>query len=154
MKNFAVDCDILIQIRHLNKCLKNYFDKQIESFGLTGQQGRILFYVNRTCQAGVDVHQNDLEKWFGLSKSSVSEMVSRMEASDLLQRKAAKPQTIIVPTEKGKSIVDAIFEGRTATIQKLLKGFSEDEKNKLEELVTRMIQNLVEEEETCGEKLN
>lgn len=152
MRNFTMDTDILLQIRHLSKCLKHDFDKRLESLGLTGHQGRILFCVNHFYDDKKEVHQSDLEKFFSLSKSSVSEMVSRMEANGLVTREVSKPYIKLLPTEKGRSIVNEIEQGKQRTIEKLLKGFKNSEKKTLEKFVNKMIWNIEEEVVLCGKR--
>lgn len=152
MRKLVLDSDILLQLKHLNKCLKQDFDERLEKFGLTSHQGRILFCVNYFFEEGKNIHQSDLEEIFHLSKSSVSEMVSRMVASGLLSRELDKPYFKLVPTEKGLSAIDQINVGKQETINELFKGFKKKEIELAKKFVHRMILNVDKEEELCGKK--
>lgn len=152
MENFKLDFDVIMQIRHLNKCLKKDFDEKLASHGLTGQQGRILFCVNRCYEEKREIHQNDIEECFNLSKSSVSEIVSRMVANGLIDKVNARPYVTLVPTEKGRSIVNEIHDSKKEVIEKLFKGFSEAEIEKITQNIQRMTNNIEEEDDLCGRK--
>jgi len=142
MRNFVLDSDILLQIKHLSKCLKQDFDLRLESYGLTGQQGRILFCINYFFDENKSLHQSDIEEIFHLSKSSVSEMVTRIESNGLIKRELDKPYFKLVPTEKGRSIVEQIKKGKNETIEKLFYGFKKREIENVKKYVTRMIKNI------------
>ena len=152
MNNLKLDTDILMEIRHLNKCLRKDFDDKLAKHGLTGTQGRVLFYVNRNKEEGKEIHQSDLEKCFQLSKSSVSELLGRMIKNDLIEKIRVKACYSLIPTEKGKSIVDEILSSRTEVVEKLFKGFNQEEIDNVMEYMKRMIDNVKEEECVCGKR--
>lgn len=140
--------DLIYLIKSIDKELAKDFDKRLEEHELTNQQGRLLFYINRivNIENGV-IHQNDIEKMFKLSKSTVSGLVDRLEAKELIKRTSAHPYVEIVPTHKGESIVDSIFETRLVVIDKLLTNFSDDERNDVQKLLLKMYENIKEVKE-------
>lgn len=146
MNNLKLDTDILMEVRHLSKCLRKDFDDKLAKHGLTCTQGRVLFYINGCQLEGKELHQSDLERCFQLSKSSVSELLSRMIKNELIEKVRIKSCYSLIPSEKGKSIVDEIHSSRTKVIQKLFAGFSQDEINNVMEYMKRMISNVREEE--------
>lgn len=152
MQNFPIDSDILMQIKHLSKCLKQDFDLRLESFGLTSQQGRLLFCINKYFDENKAIHQSDLEELFHLSKSSVSEILSRMQSNNLITRVLDKPYFKIVPTESGRAIIDKILDSRKETISKLFTGFSNADIANISSYISRMIINIEKEDEVCGIK--
>ena len=142
-----------MQIKHLSKCLKRDFDERLESYGLTGHQGRILFCINKCYEDKRDVHQSDIEECFHLSKSSVSEMVSRMVSNDLIKRDGTRQCYSLIPTEKGKSIVNEIHESRKEVVEKLFSGFNEQDISNITKYIQIMISNIEKEEvDLCGKK--
>lgn len=153
MENYHFESDILFQIRHLNKCLKKDFDERLASYGLTGQQGRILFCINGCYEIKKEIHQNDIEECFQLSKSTVSEMVTRMTANGLIEKISAKPYFSLVPTDKGRSIVNEIHASKKEVINKLFAGLSEDDIENITKYIQKMTENIEKEEEKiCGKK--
>lgn len=144
------DEDILFLIKILSKKLRAHFDKGLEQYGLTGQQGRCLFLIYLYNQKNVELHQNDIEKCLELSKSTVSGLIDRLESKELIRRIYEKQYTKLEPTEKGISIVDNIGKGREDTIKHLFKGFNEEEQSQVIQIVKKLIINLKEEDETCG----
>lgn len=138
--------DILYYTKSLNQLITADFNKRLSDCGLTCQQGRVLFYINRCNVDGVDVHQNDIEKRFNLSKSTVSELVKRMQKNDLIEKVNNPPYCVLKATEKGKSIVDNIHQNRQRTIDKLLDGFNQKEHKELLQMLERLIENMRREE--------
>ena len=125
------DChnDIIYLIRHLSKLIQIDFDDRIAKFDLTGQQARLLFYINRrTNDENNEVHQNDIERDFQLAKSSVNGLISRLVKKEFINKENKGKYSIITITEKGKSVIEQLKEGRKDTIDRLFKGFSEEEK--------------------------
>lgn len=152
MENFSLESDILLEIKHLNKCLRKDFDNRLENHGLTSQQGRILFCINYCFINKKEVHQNDIEAHFNLSKSSVSEIISRMVTNGLIEKVLAKPYYSLIPTEKGQSIVNEIHESKKLVIDKLFKGFNKEEVENITTYIKKMTDNIEEEVEICGRK--
>lgn len=146
MENFSLDSDIIMQIKHLSKCLKKDLDERLASYGLTSQQGRILFCINKCYQMNEEIHQSDIENMFQLSKSTVSEMITRMSANGLIDRVVAKPYFALVPTEKGKSIIDEIHDSKKEVIDKLFKNFTKEDIDKVTNYIMKMTQNIEKEE--------
>ena len=141
-----------MQIRHLNKCLRKDFDDKLAKHGLTCTQGRVLFYINRNKNEGIEMHQSDIEKCFQLSKSSVSELVTRMIKNELLEKVRVKSCFSLMPTEKGKSIVDEILSSRTEVVEKLFDGFDQKEIDNVMQYIKRMTSNVEKEECVCGKR--
>ena len=135
--------DIIYLIKNLNKLLQNDFNSRLEQYGLTCHQGRVLFYLNKKVNIEHKVvHQNDIEKDFNLTKSSVSGLVKRMVANGLIDKKIAHPYAELTPSEKAVSIVDTVFNEKTVTVDKLMKGLSKKQVKILNETIQQMISNL------------
>ena len=108
MKNKGPELDIIYYIKVLNKLMTADFTKRLNEHGLTCQQGRVLFYINHRVKDGFEVHQNDLEERFNLSKSTVSGLVKRMEKNELIIKINNHKYCSLLPSEKGKAIVNQV----------------------------------------------
>ena len=151
MNEIKFDQDVLFLIRKLSKDLANDFDKRLNEYGLTSQQGRALFFINKRVNFDhVDVHQVDLENRFELSKSTVSGLVKRMEKNGLITIVKDKNRSSLIPTEKSLQIIDKMHERRTTTIEKLFKGIEEGRRKEIIEGIKKLISNIEEEDELCG----
>lgn len=146
MKNEIKNDDILFLIRKLSKEIRGSFNKRLEECGLTAQQGRILLFINCNYENKKEVHQNDLEKEFGLSKSTVSGLLDRLESKGLIVRISEKRYSKLEPTDKGRAIVNNVHEGRNETINKLLKNFDDNQKDELILLIKKLLNNIKEED--------
>ena len=144
--NFKQDEDILYKTKILSKKMRACFDKKLLEFDLTAQQGRALCYICQNKAQSKETHQNDIEKCFELSKSTVSGLIDRLEKKDLIKRIPAGACTKIVPTAKGHDVIELINKGRNETMTKLLNGFNEDEQSEIFNIITKLLENLKEEE--------
>ena len=151
MEEIKVDQDVLFLIRKLNKDLGIDFDKRLNEYGLTSQQGRALFFINKRVNFDhEDVYQVDLENRFELSKSTVSGLVKRMEKNGLITIVKDKNRSSLIPTEKSLQIIDKMHERRAKTIEKLFKGIEEDRRKEIIDGIKKLISNIEEEDELCG----
>lgn len=134
--------DIIYLIRHLNKLLQNDFDERIAKFDLTGQQARILFYINKkTVIDGQEMHQNDLEQGLKLAKSTVNGLITRLEKKGFIAKTIVRPYSIINITDKGKAVIDELKEGRAKTVDRLFKGLTEEEKERTIKQINKVLMN-------------
>ena len=146
MEKKTPEKDILYYTKTLNKLITADFNMRLSDYGLTCQQGRVLLYINRCHVNGMEVHQNDIEKRFNLSKSTVSELVKRMQKNGLLEKINNHPYCTVRATEKGKSIIDNIHQNRMKTVEKLLDGFNQKEQKDLLNMLERLIENMRRED--------
>ena len=135
--------DILYLINYLHKLIDQDLDKRLSEHGLTSQQGRILFFVNgKTRCEGMEVHQNDIENDYHLSKSTVSRLVKRMEKKGLITIEKQHPYAIIKPAEKGLDIIRHLSKHRDEAINNLTKGFDEKNKDQIIQSLIKLIENM------------
>lgn len=147
MDKYQPEEDILYLVKTLNKELWLDMDRRLSEYDLTGVQYRLLNFLYREVALGQGtVHQNDLEKNFGLSKSTISGLVDRMAKKELIQRVNDKPYVSLVPTQKGLDIITAIKSQRNQTIVKLTRGLKEEDINQMKEDIRLLIKNIKEEE--------
>ncbi len=140
--------DILFLVKKLNKELVTDFDRRLNEYGLTSQQGRTLFFINGkvNCEK-TEVNQKDLEQRFELSKSTVSGLVKRMEKNGLIIIKRNQNKCSLIPTEKSEQIINSMQESRRKIIDKLFQGFSPEEKERIIKNIQKLIENIRREED-------
>lgn len=126
--------------------------KLIES--MTGTNGCIIGYLAENSDH--DVFQKDIEKAFGITRSTASKVINLMEQKGLVERQSVSYDARlkkIVMTDKSKSISHLMAEDMTLVESVLTEGFSPDEKKALYDYLKRMKQNLksyyLKEKEEC-----
>ena len=140
MKNEERKKDILFLIKRLNKLIDQDLDARLATYGLTGQQGRVLFFINRKVNIeNVEVHQNDIENEYHLSKSTVSGLVKRMEKKEIITIEKQHPYAILKPTQKAKDILCHLRTHKDEAVETLLKGI---DANQTIETLLKMINNM------------
>ncbi len=128
-------------IRIIDKEFKKDFEKRLSEYGLTAQQGRLLFYINWNNMNNNQVRQVDIEKHFQLTKSTVHGLISRMERDNLVVRNKDKNNQYIVITEDCKKILQNVFDKRTECLDKMLNGVSDEEIETLHTLLMKIYEN-------------
>lgn len=134
--------DFIYLVRYLYRLIDKDFNNRLSEYGLTLQQARILFFLERKTFEGVEVHQNDIEKQFHLSKSTVSGLVKRMEKKELLNIEKQFPYAIIKIGNKGKEILTNLKKHRDEAINELLKDVSKEEQEQTRETLLKLINNM------------
>ncbi len=126
--------------------------KLIES--MTGTNGCIIGYLAENSDH--DVFQKDIEKAFGITRSTASKVINLMEQKGLVERQSVSYDARlkkIVMTDKSKSISHLMADDMTLVESVLTEGFSPDEKKALCDYLKRMKQNLksyyLKEKEEC-----
>ncbi len=126
--------------------------KLIES--MTGTNGCIIGYLAENSDH--DVFQKDIEKAFGITRSTASKVINLMEQKGLVERQSVSYDARlkkIVMTDKSKSISHLMAEDMALVESVLTEGFSPDEKKALCDYLKRMKQNLksyyLKEKEEC-----
>lgn len=110
-------------------------------YGLTGIQSRIISYIACT-PPGQDVFQKDIEKCFGIRRSSVTSVISNLEQNGFLQRRAvpgdARLKKLIL-TPAGLAIHKEITDSILKFEQSLCSVLTEKEKSQLMDMLKRII---------------
>lgn len=135
--------ELLGLFRYLNKQLDLSFNARLENLGLTSQQGRIIFYINHHNKVLNEIiKQSDLEHHFHLSKSTISGLVKRLTNNGFIEKSDAHHHFAISLTEKAKLTINNFKKANEEMRDKLLKGFSEEEKEKMKQSLKMMIENM------------
>mgnify|MGYP004515760995 FL=1 len=115
--------------------------KRVES--MTGTNGCIIGYLAEN--SGRDVFQKDIEKAFGITRSTASKVINLMEQKGLVERQSVSCDARlkkIVLTEKSKAISHLMAEDMNLVDGILTDGFSAEEKEALYNYLERMKKNL------------
>ncbi len=129
----------MIHHRHTLSATRNYVDS------VTGTHGWVIRYLydNRD----KDIFQRDIEKTFGIRRSSVTAMLKIMEKNGLITRSAVKSDARlkkIAPTEKALDLHHRISAEIDATEALIAKGLSDEEIAAFFETVEKIKNNLKE----------
>ena len=130
--------------RALAQCIS---DKGIDAF--SGEQGKILFVLWQKDK----INQKELATETGLAKNTITVMLEKMEKNNLIRKitdENDKRKSLVILTEHAKSLKKSFDEISDEMLKKVYKGFSEEEIDKYEEYLHRIIKNLEEKRE--GEK--
>lgn len=135
--------DALFLIRKITKLLNCNLTKELESLGLTAQQGRVLLFIGGLTYCKKEhIHQKDIEEMLELSKSTVSGLVDRLEEKELIIRIPQSNSCNIVLTEKAISILKEIEKNRADHRASVLQNISEEEKATLINILNKIIDNM------------
>ena len=96
---------------------------------------------------GKDVFQKDIEKHFSLSRSTVTEILQRMEKSGLIERLTVSSDARlkkIMLTEKANDLIEVLDRDREKTDQIVVKNLTDSEIQTLIELLGKVSQSLGE----------
>ena len=131
--------------RSLAQCIS---EQGIDTF--SGEQGKILFVLWQKDK----ITQKELATKTGLAKNTITVMLEKMEKNNLIRKITDdndKRKSLVILTDYAKSLKKPFDEISDEMLQKFYKNFSEEEIDKFEEYLHRIIRNLEENEE--GEEL-
>ena len=141
MEKLSKKEEIVFLIKFIDKQLKADFQSRLSEYGLTSQQGRLLFYISCNNKNGQKVRQVDIEKHFQLTKSTVHGLINRMEKAGLVIKRKENNNQYIQISEKTEGILMHVFDKRTECLDKLTKGMNEEEIDQLHTLLTKVLSN-------------
>jgi len=114
-----------------------------EMYDVTGGNGRIIsFLVENEHQ---DIYQKDIEKAFGITRSTASRVLGLMEQKGLIERSGVHHDARlkrVTLTERSRKLGQAMHEACADMDRKLLRGFTSEEIETLQRLLERLQQNL------------
>lgn len=136
------DCGSWINV--LSHKLKKRMNANVQSLGLTGVQSRVMHYILVKC-AGGPVFQRDVEKAFGLSRSTATGTLQLMEKNGLILRESVSSDArlkSLVPTEKAARLDAQVDEYIHQTEKCLIHGLSSAQLAQFLEIAAQMSENL------------
>lgn len=142
-----VDRKIGREVRKLNILIKrelNSFESVQESNRVTGTHGYILGFLYEHRME--DVFQKDIEKEFGIRRSTATELLKLMEAGGLIQKTPVQDDRRLKKlslTDKGTALHEKVIGILDDFDVKLKKGISDDELNAFFLTVDKIENNLI-----------
>lgn len=134
------------------RCLANRIRRETEGLPailrldeLSGTNGYIIVYISQSTEA---VYQRDLEREFGITRSTASRVLSLMKKKGLIERRSVsgdKRLKEIVLTEKAAELGENVRLELAAFERKLLKDFTSEEAEALSSFLNRIGKNLFTE---------
>lgn len=136
----------------LNNMLRKFIaclDREnfLEDFEITKSQAAIIGFVNEMTEQKGEVFQKDIEKFFQQRRSTISSMLGRLENKGYIKRETSKNDSRskkIILTQKSEENIERIKSTAFCTEKKMLNGISDEEIEKFNEILSRMIANLGE----------
>jgi DNA-binding MarR family transcriptional regulator len=135
-----------IELKTLSNLVMRYMEnnsnkKTVDK--ITGRNAWIIAYLDRNSDR--DVYQRDLEKEFGITRSTASKVVNLMVQKDLIERQSVSQDARLkkmVLTEKANEIAKLMKEDGDRLECRLTEGFSENELGILFSFIERMKSNM------------
>lgn len=145
------DIRIGVRFRMLNNAIRRYVDRHSEYKkeidNLTCSNGWIIGHMCRMEEQGQDVYQRDFEEKFGITRSTVSKVLTLLEKKGFIERTSVSHDgrmKKIVLTEKSREIGRRWHEDTERTEQQMTKGFTAEEIETLCGYLDRIEKNLEE----------
>lgn len=132
-----IDWQLLIAFSHSNRAIT----RLTRAAGLTPGQPKILQYL--TTHNGCT--QKEIGEGCALDKSTVTSILTRMEADGLIKRSAREDnrrEACVLLTEHGTERAHVAADNAARVDEVALDGLTEDERLQLSDLLARVIRNL------------
>ena len=134
------------QIKALSNLLKREIGNSACAKSADEAPGNNMFIIRYLAERkNEDIFQKDLEEFFSVRRSTMSDIILRMEQKGFLIRKpVAHDRRLkkLVLTEKGENIHAVMESVVFQTEEKLTLGFSAEEKETLSRLLEKLRRNL------------
>ncbi len=143
MSSWSGQDHISRRIRRLNRQHQNLMQELLQDYELYPGQPPLMFSLER--EPGRS--QNELAKELGIQKATLTVMLNRMEKTGLVRRESdARDQRIsrIFLTDKGKGLLVRLQRTLDVLEEQAMKGFSEEEKQVMRDMLARIEKNLRE----------
>ncbi|MEZ5744127.1 MAG: MarR family transcriptional regulator [Sphingomonadaceae bacterium] len=118
--------NIALRIGILARMMRNSFDRQVSSLGVTRSQWAMIAVVSSRPGS----NQRAIAELLEMSEASAGRLIDRLCTEGLLERRARdddKRARAVYLTDKAKPMLDSLAEIAAANEQRLFKDFSEDE---------------------------
>lgn len=130
------------EIHRLSNCIRRYLTNGAV-VRHAGNNGRIICFLYE--HQHEDVFQKDLEKEFGITRSTASKVVGLMEQKGLVCRLSVKEDARLkklVLTDRSKELYRQMSLNGAAMERRLLAGFTPEETARLFDYLDRMRHNM------------
>lgn len=133
----------LIDFKILNTAIERLLNKELAEFGITYTQATVIGYLKQNLKN--KVFQKDIEYNLGLTHSTVSILLSRMEEKKMVTIEnlpTDRRYKSVTLTSQAFEMSDQIHIKIQQITNMLFEGISENEQNTMNILMKRIIQNI------------
>ena len=140
-----MSCPIGARINYISTIIRREIEKLdviLNNEGLSRTNGFILVYISDRKDA---VFQKDIEREFGITRSTASKVISLMVSKGMIERKEVESDARLrelVLTDKASKIASIIKKGLWDFESRLTKGLKEEEKDYFVEILSKIEKNL------------
>ena len=130
-------------IKQLHRALENNFNKFSKKYKLTSSQMDILIFLLHN--ENKIVNQRDIENFLSLSNPTIAGTLLRLEKKGFIIRKISskdKRYKEIYLTDKSRELKDIIFKYIRDNDNKMFSNMSEEEKENLKNIITKILNNI------------
>lgn len=125
------------------KRFRHLGDENLLNHGITMSQLKVIAFISRKEEDAV--YQKELEEAFEIRRSSVAEILKKMEKSGLIQRESvpgdARAKRLSL-TDRGRELDESLRSFIVSLEEEMLQGFSPEERESLKGYLVRLIENL------------
>lgn len=147
-----VDNDTFFLVKYLARIISKEFDRRLNDFGLSATEGSFLFCIWHHTKEQIPLSQSDLQKRFALSKSTVSETLTRLEDKGYISKANEDGKCSVTLTEKGSETLNTVIQTREDIRTQMTNGYSQEEIENICKSIRKMITNIDEAAFICGKK--
>ncbi len=137
---------LLKDLHRLDVSIGRALCQQVQQSGVdevSRANGHIIRFLNEHRKE--DVYQRDLEHEFGITRSTASRVLTLMEQKGLVTRSSVEKDARLKKltlTKRAAEIAHSMHDSGHIMQEKLLTGFTEEEKEKLYSMIDRMQENI------------
>ncbi len=136
-----MDDNVGVLLTQVSRLLRRSFDERARAIGVSRPQWQMLTNLVRN----PGIHQAGLAELLEVEPITAARMIDRLEDAGLVERRAdpADRRTWRVhPTEKGKSLLEALQPSARETLEEALDGIPPAEQERLLKLLCQVRTNL------------
>lgn len=129
-----------ILIRTITANINQYISKKLTSLGIG--YGQFDYFLFISLNEGIN--QNELARLKNVGKASVTKAIRILEKEGLIERmvdESDKRNFKLYCTKEGKRYIEQLKELKKEIEMKVFKGFTEEEKENLNSMLERMLEN-------------
>jgi DNA-binding MarR family transcriptional regulator len=136
-----MDDNVGVLLTQVSRLLRRSFDERARAIGVTRPQWQMLTILVRN----PGIHQGGLAELLEVEPITAARMIDRLQDAGLVERRAdpADRRTWRVhPTQKGKSLLEALQPSARETLDEALEGILPAEQDRLLKLLCQVRANL------------
>lgn len=130
------------------KFLKSKLNKQLEKHGITSPQYAVIKDIEMNSNISEEVTAVRIAERLGMDKPTISGIINRLNSKGLIEKKPHindSRASILILTQQCKKKLLEYDKANINVLEKALKGMNEDEKEIIDNLLNKIINNLMEE---------